>query len=106
MSTKTLSRIHTMLPDSASAKTLVAALLKARLVACAHIAPPGLSLYTWNGAAEESAEVMLWLKTTPDRAPAAVAEIARLHPYDCPMILTDTVTANAAYAAWVAEQVA
>lgn len=102
----TLTRIHTTLPDTATAKTLAAALLQARLVACAHIAPPGLSLYTWNSAAEESPEVMLWLKTTPERAAKAVAELARRHPYDCPMILTDTVEANPAYVAWVAEQVA
>ena len=101
-----LTRIHTTLPDTATAKTLAQALLQARLVACAHIAPPGLSLYTWNGTAEESAEIMLWLKTTPERAAEAVAELARRHPYDCPMILTDTVEANPAYVAWVAEQVA
>lgn len=100
----TLIRIHTTLPDTATAKTVAAALLQARLVACAHIAPAGLSLYTWNGTAEESAEVMLWLKTTTDRAAEAVAELARLHPYDCPMILTDQVAANPPYAAWVAEQ--
>ncbi|WP_444463248.1 divalent-cation tolerance protein CutA [Rhodobacter capsulatus] len=100
----TLTRIHTTLPDTATAKTLAQALLQARLVACAHIAPPGLSLYTWNGTPEESAEVMLWLKTTPERAAEAVAELARRHPYDCPMILTDPVAANPAYADWVADQ--
>ena len=99
-----LTRIHTTLPDTASAKTLAVALLQARLVACAHIAPQGLSLYTWNGTAEESAEVMLWLKTTADRAAEAVAELARRHPYDCPMILTDQVAANPAYADWVTDQ--
>jgi len=104
MSTKTLTRIHTTLPDTASAKTLAEALLQTRLVACAHIAPPGLSLYTWNGTPEDSPEVQLWLKTTPERTAAAVAEIARPHPYDCPMILTDQVEANQAYAEWVTDQ--
>ncbi|MFD2174559.1 divalent-cation tolerance protein CutA [Rhodobacter lacus] len=100
----TLTRIHTTLPDAASARALAEALLHARLIACAHIAPPGTSLYTWNGAQEASAEVMLWLKTTPARAAEAVAEIERLHPYDCPMILTDRVAANPAYLAWAEAQ--
>ena len=100
----TLTRIHTTLPDTASAQTLAEALLSARLVACAHISAPGLSLYTWNDQRETAPEVMLWLKTTAALAAKAVAELTRLHPYDCPMILTDQVTANEAYAAWVETQ--
>jgi len=102
----TLTRILTTLPDTASAQTLGKALVTARLVACAHVSAPGTSFYIWEGQEEHGAEVQLWLKTTPALAARAVAEIARAHPYDCPMILTDTVEANPAYAAWVAEQTA
>lgn len=102
----TLTRILTTLPNTASATALGKALVAARLVACAHVSAPGTSFYTWDGQAEESVEVQLWLKTTLARTPEAVAEVERLHPYDCPMILSDTVEANPTYAAWVAEQVA
>ncbi|WP_444452713.1 divalent-cation tolerance protein CutA [Rhodobacter capsulatus] len=102
--THRLTRILTTLPDTATATILGKALVTARLVACAHITPPGLSIYTWNGTPEDSPEVQLWLKTTPERTAAVLAEIARLHPYDCPMILTDQVEANQAYAEWVTDQ--
>ncbi len=101
-----LTRILTTLPDTTSTQALGKALVTARLVACAHVSAPGTSFYIWEGQEEHSPEVQLWLKTTPDRAAEALAELARRHPYDCPMILTDTVEANPAYAAWVAEQVA
>ncbi|SOC16058.1 divalent-cation tolerance protein CutA [Rhodobacter maris] len=99
-----LTRILTTLPDEASALALGRALVQARLVACANVGAHLTSLYTWDGKAEEAAEVQLWLKTTPARAAEAVAEIERLHPYDCPMILTDTVAANPAYLAWAEAQ--
>lgn len=100
----TLTRILTTLPDTASAQALGKALVTARLVACAHVSAPGTSFYIWEGQEEYSPEVQLWLKTTQDRTAATVAEIARLHPYDCPMILTDQVEANQAYAEWVSDQ--
>lgn len=100
----TLIRILTTLPDTATASTLGKAMVTARLVGCAHVTAPGMSFYVWDGQEEASTEVQLWLKTTPDLAAKAVAEIERLHPYDCPMILTETVTANPAYAQWVMDQ--
>lgn len=100
----TLTRILTYLPTPEAARTLACALLDARLVACANIGPQVTSLYTWQGRPEDTPETQLWLKTTPALAPRTMAEIERLHPYDCPLIAADEITTNASYAAWAAQQ--
>lgn len=99
-----ITRLLTYLPNPASARSLAQTLLNARLVACANIGAEVTSLYTWAGAPEEARETQLWLKTTTALAPTVLAEIERLHPYDCPLIAADEITVNAAYAAWVNEQ--
>lgn len=102
----TITRLLTYLPTPEAARALGVALLEARLVACANIGGQVSSLYTWQGRAEETRETQLWLKTRADLAARAMAEIERLHPYDCPLIAADQVSVNAAYAQWVAEQTA
>ncbi len=99
-----ITRLLTYLPSPSAARTLAQTLLDARLVACANIGPQVTSLYTWQGQPEEALETQLWLKTTQALAPRVMAEIERLHPYDCPLIAADDIAVNAAYAAWVAEQ--
>lgn len=99
-----ITRLLTYLPSQVAAKTLARALLDARLIACANIGAEVTSLYTWNGSPEEAQEIQLWLKTTTTLASKAMAEIARLHPYECPLIAADEITVNAPYADWVAEQ--
>ena len=99
----TITRLLTYLPSPAAAKTFAQSLLDARLIACANIGAEVTSLYTWQGKAEEARETQLWLKTTTALAPRAMAEIERLHPYDCPLIAADEITVNAAYAQWVAD---
>lgn len=94
----------TYLPTPSAARPHAQALLDARLAACANIGAEVTSLYTWQGQPEEARETQLWLKTTTTLAPKAMAEIERLHPYDCPLIAADEITVNAAYAAWVASQ--
>jgi periplasmic divalent cation tolerance protein len=100
----TILRLLTYLPSPEAARALASALLDARLIACANIGPTVESHYTWDGARRVEGEIQLWLKTRPDLQDRVMAEIARLHPYDCPLIAADKVTVNAGYAAWVADQ--
>ena len=100
----TIARLLTYLPTTDAAHSLATALIDARLIACANIGAQVTSLYTWQGAREETPEVQLWLKTRSDLAPDVMAKIEQLHPYDCPLIALDEITVNQAYADWVNAQ--
>lgn len=102
----TILRLLTYTPSPEVARTIAAALLDARLIACANIGPAFESHYVWQGVREVETETQLWLKTRTDLRDRVMAEIARLHPYDVPMIAADEVTVNADYADWVAAQTA
>ena len=51
--------VITNLADMASAQTLARALVERRLAACVNVLPAVQSIYRWNGAVEEAAEVTL-----------------------------------------------
>ena len=67
--------VLTNLPDHDSATALAAALVEARLVACANVLAPCTSVYRWQGAVETTTEVPLLIKTTAARYPALEAAI-------------------------------
>jgi periplasmic divalent cation tolerance protein len=94
-------------PDAATAKAAARALVEARLAACAVLLPGLASIYRWNGAIEEAAEVGLLVKTRAALAPATAAAIERDHPWEVPAVLTLTPQAvAAAYGAWVLAETA
>lgn len=101
----TICLIYTTLPDEAHAETIGRNLVDGHLAACCNILPPMRSIYWWEGAVQESPEVAMIVKTT-QIAPAAMARISRLHPYENPAILQLPVTTGAAdYLAWVGRSV-
>ena len=73
-----------------------------RLAACVNILGPCHSIYRWQGAVEEAAEVAAIFKTSWQAHDRLVAAIAEAHSYDQPAI---TVLPNAAtapgYREWV-----
>jgi periplasmic divalent cation tolerance protein len=88
-----------------AASTLASKLVEERLAACVNVLPKVTSVYRWQGAVEHSEEALLIVKTSDARLAALAARIDALHPYDVPEIVAlDVDEANAAYAAWVAEQ--
>jgi len=54
-------------PDPDTAAALARALVEERLVACVNLVPGVRSIYRWEGAVEEAAEVLLVVKTRADR---------------------------------------
>jgi periplasmic divalent cation tolerance protein len=81
------------------------ALLEARLVACVNLLPGTRSLYRWQGAIEDAAEVLAVMKTRRERLPELKAALAALHPYEVPEFLVLSVAAGAAdYLAWLATE--
>lgn len=74
-------------PDLEIARRLARELVGARLAACANLVPGLTSVYRWEGAVQEDAEVLLVVKTTVERLPAVAELVARLHPYEVPELI-------------------
>lgn len=97
--------VLTTLRDGDQARTLVRRLVEARLVACGNVVPGVESIYRWDGAVQEDAEVLVLLKTRPERWEALREAIAAFHPYDVPELLALPVAGGLGpYLAWIATQ--
>jgi periplasmic divalent cation tolerance protein len=89
---------------AAEAERLAAMLVERRLAACVQ-ALPVASTYRWQGVVERADEVLLLVKTAPDRADAAADAITAAHSYEVPEILRfDGSGGLPAYLAWVAAE--
>lgn len=94
-------------PDLEVARRLARLLVEARLVACVNLLPGATSVYRWEGAIQEDAEVLLVCKTTLERLAALEERLLAEHPYDTPefvVIAPDSV--SPAYLAWLRSSVA
>lgn len=97
--------VITNLPDEAAARALAQKLVAERLAACVNILAPCRSVYRWQGALEEAAEVPLFIKTAAAVYPALEAAIRAGHPYELPEIVALPLAAGLpGYLAWVAEE--
>lgn len=93
-------------PDAAVAEEMVRTLVEEGVVACGNILPGIRSIYRWQGAVENSTEVLVVFKTTADGAARLVERVPALHPYDVPEVLVLTVDAgHRPYLDWIAESV-
>lgn len=101
----TLVLILSTAPDRKAAERLARTLLDERLVACANLLPGVISLYRWKGEVRTDDEVMLLLKTTPERAERVFERIRELHPYEVPEIVRISVDAVAEeYGRWIEQE--
>ena len=83
---------------------LVDKLLAEQLIACVNMMGPMTSRYRWEGAIEESREVLLLMKTRSDLAPELRRRIVELHSYSVPEVLEFSAASGlAAYMDWVGE---
>ena len=71
-------------PSDEVAAEVCRALVGERHAACANLVPGIRSLYSWEGALQDDAEVLALVKTTSSAASALEARILELHPYDTP----------------------
>jgi periplasmic divalent cation tolerance protein len=100
-----IALVRTTLADMATAEQLARTLVEARLAACVTLEPVR-SIYRWQGAIADDAEVALLCKTATDRAEALRARIAALHGYGLPVIESWAVECDAAAALWVRDATA
>ena len=93
--------VRTTFPSRAAAEACAARLVADRVAACVQVDGPVASTYRWQGAAERAEEFRCTCKTSAERAHECIAAIERGHPYETPEILVASLSASAAYAAWV-----
>ena len=94
-------------PDDEVARQLARTLVDERLAACASCVPGITSVYRWEDAIQEDAEVLIMLKTCADRAEALAERVLALHPYDVPEVIWLPVSGGAVpYLDWVRREVA
>ena len=92
----------TTCPDLDAAHRIAAALVDEPLAACVNIVPGIHSTYRWQGEVVREEEMLLILKTTPDRMEALRTRLPALHPYELPELLAvESANGLGAYLDWV-----
>jgi len=90
--------------DKDEAMSIAEVLVSERLAACANVLEPVVSVYTWKGKIERSAEALMMLKTHADVFHLLVERVKELHSYDVPEIIGIPITGgNPAYLKWIDE---
>ncbi len=88
------------------ATEVIRTLLRESLIACGTITRGVRSIYVWENELNDTQELLVLFKTSPDRSPAAAARLTELHPYDVPEVLTLSASSGPAYARWISENTA
>jgi periplasmic divalent cation tolerance protein len=94
-------------PDAETAGRIARALVDERLAACVNVVPGVRSIYRWQGAVEDDAEVLLVIKTRAERLETLALRLRALHPYELPeLVALPAVGGLGAYLEWVAKEAA
>ncbi len=89
-------------PDVQAAEHLVRTLVEDQVIACGHLFPVGVSIYSWEGKTVRDEEVNVLVKLSRTACPAAMKRIRAAHPYRVPEILCWSVEdGNPDYLDWV-----
>jgi periplasmic divalent cation tolerance protein len=93
-------------PSMEEGRRIARELLDRRLVACVNLVPGVESLYRWEGKLEQSAEVLLIMKTAREREPHLQQAIQEIHGYAVPEALSLEVHGGLPlYLNWIGESV-
>lgn len=83
--------IFTTWPDRHKAVEAARKLVEEKRVSCAHVQEYGHSMYVWEGEAQESHEVIVWLKTGARDLTALQERFVELHPHDVPAFIATKI---------------
>ena len=97
----TICILLTTVNSKSTAVRLARAALEAKAAACVQILPPMESHYVWKGKREKAREFLVLAKTSTRKASTLEKLWSRLHPYDCPELVTLSARAATAYARWI-----
>lgn len=93
-------------PSPEEAKRVAAVLVDEHIAACVNLLTHVHSLFYWQGAREEAAEVLALVKTTRQRFADLAARVKSLHTYSVPEIIAlPVIEGDATYLKWVIETV-
>lgn len=81
------SVVLTTVPDSKTAQKIAEFVIRKKAAACVSIVGGVRSVYRWKGMIERSKEVLLVIKTAPERYAELEQILRAMHPYDVPEIL-------------------
>lgn len=87
-------------PNKRTAQLVATHLLKKKLIACANIFPIDSMYLTHDGIASGKEEVLV-VKTESSKIKILEREVAAVHPYNIPCIVSFKADANAAYEKWL-----
>src|ERR1700760_2843247 len=94
--------VITTCETDAEAAQIARALVEKRLAGCVNIVPGARSVYRWKENIEESAEIILIIKSRRELFDALSAEIAKIHSYELPeLIALPIVDGSDTYLAWL-----
>jgi len=79
-------------PDMETGRRLARTVLEARVAACVNLVPGMESHYWWQGKLDQSAEVLLLIKTTSDKIGHLERIVLANHPYDTPELIVLQIT--------------
>ncbi|GHF27799.1 divalent-cation tolerance protein CutA [Kordiimonas sediminis] len=107
MTSTDIVTLYVMAENEDAAVHISTALVRGKLIACANVQPGTRSIYEANGLISLENEVKVIMKTTKEKAPAAIEEIKNLHSYQVPCItVLPVIDGNPEYFEWVRNQVA
>ena len=92
--------VYVTFSDHTEAKKMIHDMISTKLIACGNIVPIE-SLYLWNGVIENDNELVVNMKTIPEKFTAVEQYILEKHSYETPCILTWPVQASKAYYEWI-----
>ncbi|PZA06473.1 MULTISPECIES: divalent-cation tolerance protein CutA [unclassified Meiothermus] len=94
-------------PDLETARHIGRTLVEEQLAACANIIPGLVSIYRWEGEINEDPELLLLLKTRPERYEELEGRVKQLHPYTLPEIIALPIQHGSIdYLRWIAKSLA
>lgn len=89
-------------PDEETAARIARVLVDEGLAACVNLVGGARSIYRWQGAVCDEAEVLAIAKTTADRVAALTSRVVALHPYEVPEVVAlPVLDGHAPYLDWV-----
>lgn len=92
--------VKTTFESLTDAQNMAEALLDKKLVACGQIFEIE-SHYAWQGKREVTKEFLLVMKTRKGLLKILESEIAKMHSYDLPEIVTTKIHCTKEYGAWI-----
>jgi periplasmic divalent cation tolerance protein len=99
--------VLTTAPDVETARGLAHGLVERRFAACVNVLPGATSVYRWEGAVQEEAEVLLVIKTRAARLAEVEELLAEHHPYDVPeLVALEPAHVERAYLDWLLQETA